>query len=164
MGDQTGGVVSWSASLASLITELTAHPGRLALLRQTTDTDSTVKLMAAALGQEPLSVGRALTLDNDPPAPEHIPGLLADATLLVDLNILFWDALVVDPIALLTILARKRPRVAVWPGQITGDRAVHSEPGRRDYFAQQLVDAIVLKPRRVVYPDETPYTMERIQA
>jgi hypothetical protein len=161
---QSRSAASWSVELASLIAELTVHPGRLALLRNTTDTDSTVKLMAAALGQEPLSVGRTLTLDNDPPAPQRVPDLLADATLLVDLDVLFWEALGVDPVALLTLLARKRPRVALWPGQIVGDRAVYSEPGRRDYFSQLLVDAIVLTPRRVVYPDETPYAIERIQA
>jgi hypothetical protein len=120
--------------------------------------------MSEALVQEPLSVGRALTVGDAPPVPGRIPDMLPDATLLVDLNFLFWDALAVDPIALLTILSRKRPRVAVWPGQITGDRAVYSEPGRRDYFEQQLGDAIVLTPRPVIYPDETPYTMERIQA
>ena len=163
MGDQSPSTASWSIALVSLIAELGARPGRVALLRQTPDTDSTVKLMAEALGQQPLSVGRVLTVDDGPPSSERIPELLADATLLVGLDVLFWDALGVDPIALLTILARKRPRVAVWPGEIVDDRAVYSEPGRRDYFSQRLVDAIVLTPRHVVYPDETPYAIERIQ-
>jgi hypothetical protein len=164
MGDKSPSAVPWSLALTSLVSELAVRPGRLALLRQTPDTDSTLKLMAEALGQQPLSVGLVLTLDDGPPSSERIAELLADATLLVDLDVLFWEPLGVDPIALLTLLARKRPRVALWPGQIVGDRAVYSEPGRRDYFSQLLVDAIVLTPRRVVYPDETPYAIERIQA
>ena len=120
--------------------------------------------MSDALGLLPMSVGRALTSGDAFPSVNESIKLLGDAVLLTDLDILFWPEFALNPISLLRSLSRVKPRIAVWPGVLEGHRALYSQPGRRDRFESILSDAVILAPRQVHFPDEVPYTAERIPA
>jgi hypothetical protein len=84
------------------------------------------------------------------------------ATLLVDCAILFDPEVAIDPLALFRTLAKRRPIIAVWPGTIEGGWARYSQPGRRDHYEGQLADVLVLRARPTAFPDEVPYTVERV--
>ncbi len=141
--------------------ELADRPGRLALLCGA-GADRAAEMLGAATGWSPLRVGRVLTATDAPPDPEAVRTVLSDANLLLDCEILFDPELGTDPLQLLRVLARRSPRVAVWPGRIEGGRATYSRPGRRDHYERPLSDAVVLRPRPSGFPDEVPYTLERI--
>ncbi len=85
-----------------------------------------------------------------------------DINEVKDLDILFWPEFAMNPIGLLRSLSRVKPRIAVWPGVLEGHRALYSQPGRRDRFESILSDSVILAPRQVHFPDEVPYTTERI--
>lgn len=106
-------------------------------------------------------VGSLLTVEhpNGISSPER---LLRGHRVLVDLDVLFWPDVLVDPLRLLRTLARYTPLVALWPGEISGGRATYSEPGRRDHYDQPVpAEAIVLRARSTTFPDELPYEVER---
>jgi hypothetical protein len=151
----------WPGAGQALWDELERHPGRMALVCGA-EAERTADLIASALGVPAVQVGRELTRDPAPPRPEAAGAVLQDATVLVDCEVLFDPELGVDPLQLLRTLARRAPRIAIWPGRIEGGRAVYSEPGRRDFFDRPIADAIVLRPRATTFPDEVPYTLERI--
>lgn len=85
-----------------------------------------------------------------------------DRTILLDLDVLFWPALKVDPVALLRLYSKRYPIVAVWPGDISEGVARYSMPGRADHFFARLEDALILRARSTAYPDEVPYEIERV--
>ena len=86
----------------------------------------------------------------------------SDRAVLVDLDVLFWPDLGVDPVALLRLYSKRHPVVAAWPGTIARGIARYSEPGRVDHFSRKLEDALILRARSTAYPDEVPYEIERI--
>lgn len=65
-----------------------------------------------------------------------------DLLLLDNLEVLFEPGLQVDPLDLLRRLANARRVVAVWPGELRGDRLVYAEmshPEHRDYSRDGVV-------------------------
>ena len=144
-----------------LWSELESSHGRLALVVGGR-TDSPLKPLAEELGLDVVSVGFILTSRNAPPDRREIQASLADARLLDHLGILFSPELMIDPIGLLRGLSRTLPRIAAWPGDVSGDRATFSRPGRREYYESVLNDAVILRPRERRFPDEPPYAIERI--
>jgi hypothetical protein len=50
----------------------------------------------------------------------------------------------------------------VWPGQIVGGRATYSTFGRPDHHDVAVRDVIILRPRITRFPDEIPFSFERI--
>jgi hypothetical protein len=120
--------------------------------------------LANAAGDQVMSVGEVLTEPSTPPSPADIRAMLGSARFLVDLDILAWPDLGVNPVQLVRLLARSQPRVALWPGTVRDRRVRYSEPGRPDYIDEAVSDVIVLRPRPVSFPDEVPYMVERIPA
>ena len=155
---------SWPAQANALLEELSRSPGRIALIESGPWADACVAKLGDALGLTPVSVGGALTLGETAPSASDVPALIGDAVLLTDLDILFWPEFVMNAIGLLRGLSRVKPRISVWPGVLEGHRALYSQPGRRDRFESILSDAVILAPRQVHFPDEVPYTAERIPA
>lgn len=155
---------AWPAAGRALIEELSKSPGRIALIESGPWVDACVAKLGDALGLLPMSVGEALTQGETVPSASDVPALLGDAILLTDLDILFWPEFAMNPIGLLRSLSRVKPRIAVWPGVLEGHRALYSQPGRRDRFESILSDALILAPQHVHFPDEVPYTAERIPA
>lgn len=150
--------------MADLLDELGRAPGRLCLVEGAGSARDLVSLIAQEFGGEPTSVGRVVTNDASAGPPGDVRSDLADAQFLVDLDVLFWPAMKVNPLQLLRSLSRSKPLISHWPGEIDGRRATYSELGRRDYFDSTIEDAVVIRPRSVRFPDETPYTIERIPA
>ena len=150
----------WPAAGLRLMNELAQQRGRLALVRSDAPAVMTLTQIAALVDEKPTSVGRLLTHDESELA--NVERLIADAKFLSDCDILFWPTLRVEPLTLLRSLARRRPRIAVWPGVIEGNRVTYSQPGRQDWYEGVLTDTLVLKPRPTTYPDDVPYTEERI--
>jgi hypothetical protein len=151
----------WPDHAGELIRELGSAPGRLCLITGDAAEGAAEKL-AGALGIRPCQVGRLLTDSATVPSVRTIESLLAKETIFVALDVLFWPGLVLDPLALLRDLSRSRPRIAVWPGVIQGRRAQYSEPGRVDAYDRVLEDALLLRARQVRFPDDVPYTVERV--
>jgi hypothetical protein len=152
--------MSWPRDGEELWTELAAFPGRLALA---VDAEQPALKLAEIIGADPCHVGALLAEQSDPHEPSQVPGLLQGCRVLVDLEILFDTAIRVDALKLLRSLAEsQRGVVAVWPGTINGHRATYSEVGRFDRYVSDLADTVVLRPRQVAFPDETPFTIERI--
>jgi hypothetical protein len=158
------GCLTWPSAATALIEELARSPGRIALVINGPEAGACMTRLSEALGAGLASVGELLTSFETLPNPGDVPGLIGDWVLLTDLDILFWPDLAVHPISLLRSLSRLKPRIALWPGIIEGPRAVYGQPGRRDWFEAGLTDANILTPRKVHFPDEVPYTLERIPA
>jgi hypothetical protein len=118
--------------------------------------------LAAAVARPVFSVGKLLTESDTPPDSSSVVTMLGNAELLDDTDILFAPELNLDPLILLRELARRSPRIMAWPGQVSGRRATYSAPGRRDYYAREISDAIILRPVPYRFPDEAPYSVKRI--
>src|SRR2546423_51156 len=131
--------------------ELESSRGRLSLVVGGR-TGSPLELLAEALGIDVVSVGSILTSADGPPESREIQASLANARLLDRLGILFSPELEIDPISLLRRLSRALPRIAAWPGEVDGNRARFSRPGRKDFYERVLEDAVILRPRDRRYP------------
>ncbi|MFZ5872009.1 MAG: hypothetical protein ACOYXW_15975 [Actinomycetota bacterium] len=152
--------MSWPDDGIALWAELERHPGRLAVVVR--DREPAMSL-AGLLGVEPCKVGQRLTDLPSPPDPSAASVLLSGERVLVDLDVLFDPAMFLDPIRFLRDHSRYASGlVAVWPGDVVGDRATYSVEGRFDRYVSDLTDTLVLRARRVDFPDETPFTTERI--
>lgn len=152
--------MSWPAEGAEVWAELVRHRDRIALVLG----ESCPALrLAEIVGVEPCRVGTTLTALDEPPDPSTVADILSGERVLVDLDVLFAPQLELDPIALLHDLGRRvRGLIAVWPGNVVGCRATYSTPERFDWYDSVLTDTLVLRARPVVFPDETPFTIERI--
>lgn len=154
---------AWPALGEALLRELAVSPGRLALTVGNSSR-STIAAFAELLGCSPVSVGRTVTAGDPPQTVAALLSTLSGAQLLVDLEVLFWQPwLRLDPVSILRTIARRgMPLVSQWPGTAVGRTVTYSVPGRRDYYRASLEDAVLLRPRDRMFPDEVPYTVERI--
>lgn len=158
------GIDVWPTVGLALIDELDAARGRIALIAAASlaDADGLVDRLRADLGLDVVRLGRALADGLQPPSVADIESACGDATVIADLDVLFWPDMNMAPLQLLSARARRRPTIAVWPGSIAGDRAIYSVPGRPDHRDLPLRDALILRPRRTRFPDEAPFAIERI--
>lgn len=151
--------MAWPTDGEDLLAEL-ARYRRLALVEGVL---GPALQLAKLLGVEPCRVGQQLTSTPVLPDPAAVQRLLDGERVLMDLDVLFDPALQLDPLALLHEQARRASGVvAVWPGGIGKGRASYSVAGRFDRYDAALTDVIVLRAQPVVFPDDVPYTMERI--
>jgi hypothetical protein len=146
-----------------MLGELRTYPGRLGLIVENDAVSATVRAFADLLGSAPVNVSRAIVQEPVPSTAQEVVERVGAARVLVALDVLFWlPWLHVDPLRLLRSLSRQHPPVlAVWPGTISGAQVSYSAAGRRDFYTATLEDALVLRPKRVAYPDEIPYELER---
>jgi hypothetical protein len=154
----------WPAAGFALLRELEVARGRVALIAATTSTDAAnlVERLRNDLGVEVVSLGRALADHPQPPSVFDVESACGDATVLTDLDVLLWPEMNIAPLQLLAARSRTRPAIAVWPGRISYERATYSAPGRPDHHDIPLHDTVVLRPRASRFPDEVPFTIERI--
>lgn len=140
--------------------ELSAQAGRFGLAVGE-HASETLAAIAVRSGLDPLDIGRFVTIDH--PDGWMVPEqLLRNQPVLDRIEVLFWPDVPADPLRLLTLLARRHPVIAAWPGSIDGRRARYSEPGRPDHYDQPLPSsAIVLRSIATAFPDEPPYEVER---
>ena len=161
-GVHDGGDV-WPTAGFALLQELEAARGRVALIVSTPSTDAAdlVERLRSDLGVEVVSLGRALANHPQPPSVIDVESACGNGTVLTDLDLLLWPELNMAPWQLLAARAREHPVIAVWPGRVSGERAIYSAPGRPDHHDIPLHDAVVLRPRVTRFPDEVPFTTER---
>jgi len=158
-GDAEG---SWPQVGWELLAELATDPGRLALIAgNSLDGYNLALRLARDLGLDIVWLGAAVSALPGPPSEGQLYQAVGEAELVADVDLLFSADLGIDPLGFLAQLARRRPTVAVWPGEVVAGRARYSVPGRPDHFDRSLPDAIVLRPRPVRYPDEVPFSLER---
>ena len=90
---------------------------------------------------------------------------LSGHPLLFDVEALCWSPwLRLDPVRFLRQHARRQGVVAVWPGEVRGRTVSFSSPGRRDYVNAAAAGISVLRPIPTRFPDEVPFTIERVPA
>jgi len=154
---------TWPEAGHQLLGELAMGRGRCALIAaELPAADRLVARLAGDLDLQVTRVGAALAVHERPPTPREVEVACSSASILTDLDVLLWPALGVPLLPLLAALARRRPVIAVWPGEITGQRARYSSPGRPDHHDVRLTDVVVLRPRNTRFPDEVPYEIERL--
>ena len=156
---------SWPDAGATVLDVLRSSPGRVALVSAGATKDAVLQAMAKLQETSVVSVGGLLTESDPPRSLKELRRALAQATVLTDLDILFWQPwLQIDVVGLLSALARRQPVVAAWPGSIADGQASYSRPGRRDYYQTALRDVIVLRPIARRFPDQVPFDAEHIPA
>jgi hypothetical protein len=152
--------MSWPADGLALWEELGRFPGRVAIV---VGDPRPAYFLSDLAGVEPCRVGLRLADLTSPPSPLAVVELLKGQRVLVDLDVLFSPALSLDPVRFLREQSRAaRGVVAVWPGKVVGGRATYSVEGRFDRYVSDLTDTLVIRSRSVHFPDETPFTIERI--
>lgn len=157
------GLDGWPAAGHALLDELEAVRGRVALIAAApAEADVIVERLRVDLGLDVVRLGRALAERPQPPSVADVESACGDATVIADLDVLLWPGMNMAPLMLLAARARQRPTIAVWPGHIFGVRATYSAPGRPDHHDIPLRDTVVLRPRGTRFPDEVPFTIERI--
>jgi hypothetical protein len=148
--------------LEELVLELRAKPGRLGILAEVSGSVAPVTWLSTALNWDTLSVGRVLARGDRLPTPDEIEAALQGSHVFVDCQVLFDPSVGIEPIQLFRRLARRTPSFSCWPGEIRDRTFSYSRLGRPDQFEDTVQDAIVLRPRASAFPDEFPYTIERI--
>jgi hypothetical protein len=158
------GMDAWPTAGWALLDELEATRRRLALIGAATraEADALVERLRSDLDLPVVRLGLVLGGRLSPPSLEDVEAACRHATLITDLEVLMWHQTNIVPLRLLTSRASRHRTIAVWPGTITGGRATYSAPGRPDHHDIPLRDAIVLHPRGTRFPDEVPFTIERI--
>lgn len=158
------GIDVWPTAGFALLDELDAARGRVALIAAASlaEADGLVDRLQTDLGLGVVRLGRALAECPQPPSVTDVESACGDATLITDLDVLLWPDMNMPPMQLLAARARQRPTIAVWPGHISGVRATYSASGRPDHHDIPLRDTVVLRPRGTRFPDEVPFTIERI--
>lgn len=154
----------WPGAGRALLAELAAVRGRIALVDADapSDADRLVGRLQDDLHLAVARLGQVLSDRQEPPATEEISQACGDATLISDIDLLFWPALPTGALSFLTARARRTPTIALWPGKIAGGRATYSALGRPDYTDVAIRNAVVLRPRATSFPDEVPFRIERI--
>lgn len=154
----------WPTAGFALLDELESARGRVALISAASlaEADGLVDRLQTDLGLGVVRLGRALADRQQPPSITDVEFACGEATVITDLDVLLWPDMNTPPLRLLAVRARQRPTIAVWPGQISGVRATHSASGRPDHHDVPLRDTVVLRPRSTRFPDEVPFTIERI--
>lgn len=154
----------WPRAGRALLAELAAARGLIALLAVDTlsDADWLVGRLRNDLHLTVAQLGQALADREEPPTAQEISQACGDATVISDIDLLFWPALPTGALAFLTARARRVPTIAVWPGKIADGRATYSALGRPDYTDVALRNVAVLRPRATKFPDELPFRIERI--
>jgi hypothetical protein len=154
----------WPDAGHALLAELTSARGRIALIAAATPTaaDGLVNRLREDLDLTAVSLGQAFADRKEPPTTDEIAVACANATVITDIDLLFWPASPTRVLPLLTAHARRRPTIVVWPGQIAGGRATYSALGRPDHHDVAIRDVIILRPCTTRFPDEVPFSTERI--
>jgi hypothetical protein len=102
---------------------------------------------------------------HDPPArnEEGVLARIGGERFLIDLECLCWQPhWRLDPLKLCRLVARPNGLVALWPGDLAGRTMMFSSPGRSDAISVLANDLLVLHPLATRFPDEPPFSIERI--
>lgn len=165
MVDPDNDDTQWPTVGEVLLSEL-AQPGRMALVvgERRDGLDLIGRLMPLG-GGDIVSVTEAVLGDSPARTESEILDRIGDALYLTDLECLCWQPQWrLDPLKLCRRAARAHGIVVLWPGEVSGRMATFSLPGRRDAVSVPLSGVLVVRPKPTRFPDEAPFTMERIAA
>jgi hypothetical protein len=85
------------------------------------------------------------------------------SSLLYDMESVCWQPwLNIDLPRFLRTIARRSGVIGLWPGFVQYRTCSFSAPGRRDHVSFDASGIVVLRPVTTNFPDEVPYTLERI--
>lgn len=155
----------WIRDAAKSLEEVRRHGTMSLICGERKASISLLSALGVAFSVVPTSITK-LALDGTPVETEsELMNRLEGHPLLFDVESICWFPwLHLDPIRLLRHLARHQGIVAVWPGQIAGHMATFSVPGRRDYQTTEANGINLLQPITARFPDEIPFSIERIKA
>lgn len=153
----------WAAQQQRELNALTG-PDQICLVEGArTATRSLLNTLGDALGVIPRSMSEVGLAPTPARTTDELLDRLSDNSVFFDLEALCWQPwLKADPLRFLRRLARRRGVVAIWPGAVRNGTASFSTPGRNDYVSFSASGLIVLRPVVTRFPDEVPYTLERI--
>jgi hypothetical protein len=119
--------------------------------------------IAAVIGSSPRSVSDAGLLPVPVGSSQELIERLADECILFDIEAICWQPwLQIEPGRFLRTLARRSGVIAVWPGLVETGSASFSTPGRPDHVTFSATGFSVLRVVHTRFPDEVPFTIERI--
>jgi len=121
--------------------------------------------LGEVLAIDPVSITQA-ALGLDPVCrSSQLADRLEGKTLLYDIEAICWSPwLRLNVVRFLRDYSRRRGVVAIWPGTISGGTLTFSAAGRRDHVSAQAGGLGVLRPLLTTFPDQVPFSFERIPA
>lgn len=123
-----------------------------------------LEVLGQAFGVSPRSLSEAGLKPAPARTSNELLDRLGESTLIYDIEALCWQPwLQVDVFRFLKLLARRNGIVVLWPGDLHGSTASFSAPGRRDHVSFDARGCNVLRPVASHFPDEVPFTLERIR-
>ena len=155
----------WAKSSGSTLDELQRRDTVTLICGDRRRSCELLRALGEAISVIPASV-TDVALSGTPAASVHkLLERLSGYTLLFDVEVLCWSPwLRLHPVRLLRQHARRLGVVAVWPGEVMGRTVSFSAPGRRDHVSVDGAGVNVLRPIPTSFPDEVPFTFERIPA
>ena len=155
----------WPSAGISLLSEMERQPRVIVITGERQSAAKVILALAALASDEPVSVAERVFTPSPVRSEEALLARLANARFVVDLECLCWRPWWrLDPVRLLRRIGGTRGVAAVWPGSIASREVAFSTPGRSDYVSATSADLVVLRPLATQFPDEVPFTIERIPA
>ena len=156
---------SWPAEGERLLDELGGWSRLALVVGEQSDAVRAISRLAE-LSKEPVQSVAELALgDGLARSDAELLRRFGEARFLVETECLFWRPYYeLDPLRLLRRHAASKGLVVVWPGSIDGGKLRFSGLGRRDHFAESATDLMLLHARSTIFPDEVPFTIERLAA
>jgi hypothetical protein len=120
---------SWPSAGRNLLSELAANYARYGLITGAEhDVEDLVTRLVADLGMGVTHLGPKLANRTTQPTLADIEEAVGTASLLADIDFLLWPETQVPVLRFLAAIARRRPLIAVWPGEIADGRARYARP------------------------------------
>jgi hypothetical protein len=124
-----------------------------------------LRTLGVAMSVHAASVTGVALTGAPPESDQELLERLSGHPLLFDVEALCWAPwLRLDPVRLLRRHARRQGVVVAWPGQVRNRTVTFSAPGRRDYVNVATTDFGVMRPVPTQFPDQVPFTLERVPA
>lgn len=158
-----GSAVLWTKSVATEIAAMRL-PSQLTLVcGARSEAVGVLFELASAAQHQAVSLSELALREPVVSSERDLAARVAGAAFLYDIETLCWQPwLGLDPIRFLRACSRTHGVVAVWPGTVSDGAAEFSAPGRRDYIRSVASGATILRARTSHFPDEVPFSIERI--
>ncbi len=156
---------NWPATGESLLDELSRWSRLALLVGKQSDAVCAINRLAELSKESVQSVAELILGEGLARSDTELLRRFGGARFLVETECLFWQPhYELNPLRLLHRHAASKGLVAVWPGSIDGGTLRFSGPGRRDHFAERATDLVLLHARSTIFPDQVPFTIERLTA
>ena len=155
----------WALSSASTLDELRRPDSLTLILGARQRSCQLLRVLGMAMSVPTASVTDVALVGTPAGSNHELLERLYSHPLLFDLEALCWTPwLRLDPVRFLRQHARRQGAVVVWPGQVRGRTITFSAPGRRDYVNVATTGFSVMQPIPTRFPDQVPFTIERVPA